>query len=190
MKVSLVSLHTSPLEVPGSGDAGGLNVVVDAAAHALVGLGHEVAVFTRASVAAPAGSEGTTNGVTVVALDAGDPALPKSDLPGVLPDFAQGLAAHPFVRASSVIHAHYWLSASAARPVASKLGVPLFTTFHTVAAQKNAHGGSAPEPALRLREEKSLAHESVIIAGSSSELDGISRGYGTPSVGSHIVTPG
>ncbi|MGI3783969.1 MAG: glycosyltransferase family 1 protein, partial [Janthinobacterium lividum] len=44
----MISLHTSPLAVPGVGDAGGLNVYVAEVARRLGERGLHVDVFTRA----------------------------------------------------------------------------------------------------------------------------------------------
>jgi D-inositol-3-phosphate glycosyltransferase len=47
VRIGLVSLHTSPLDTPGRGDAGGMNVVVRALADELARAGHRVEVLTR-----------------------------------------------------------------------------------------------------------------------------------------------
>jgi D-inositol-3-phosphate glycosyltransferase len=41
-RVAMLSVHTSPLEQPGTGDAGGMNVYVVEVAHQLAKLGVEV----------------------------------------------------------------------------------------------------------------------------------------------------
>ncbi len=47
-RIATVSVHTSPLEQPGTGDAGGLNVYVVEVARRLADRGVEVDIFTRA----------------------------------------------------------------------------------------------------------------------------------------------
>ena len=47
-RVATISVHTSPLEQPGTGDAGGLNVYVVEVARLLAARGVEVDIFTRA----------------------------------------------------------------------------------------------------------------------------------------------
>ena len=47
LKLLFVSMHTSPAEAPGAGDAGGMNVVESAQARALADLGHTVELVTR-----------------------------------------------------------------------------------------------------------------------------------------------
>ena len=47
-RIATISLHTSPLDQPGTGDAGGLNVYVVEVARQLARRGMEVEIFTRA----------------------------------------------------------------------------------------------------------------------------------------------
>ena len=76
MRLGLVSLHTSPLDSPGSKDAGGMNVVEVHQATALADRGHQVELVTRRDN--PDLPELTTihPGVVVRHLDAG-PAEPR-----------------------------------------------------------------------------------------------------------------
>ncbi|WP_278258743.1 glycosyltransferase [Nocardioides convexus] len=48
-RVAMISLHTSPLDQPGTGDAGGMNVYVVEVARRLGACGIDVDVFTRAT---------------------------------------------------------------------------------------------------------------------------------------------
>ncbi len=47
-RIATLSVHTSPLDQPGTGDAGGLNVYVVEVAKRLAARGTEVEIFTRA----------------------------------------------------------------------------------------------------------------------------------------------
>ncbi|MFT3833153.1 MAG: hypothetical protein QM711_07505 [Micropruina sp.] len=49
LRIAFVSMHTSPADLPGSGDAGGMNVVEYHQAFALARLGHRVDLITRRS---------------------------------------------------------------------------------------------------------------------------------------------
>lgn len=209
MRIALVSMHTSPAAVPGSGDAGGMNVVVAAAAAALAARGHDVTVVTRASTGvaagelafpAAAGASGdcSTAGSTgsapqppprLLALAAGPAALRKGELPDVIPEFAEGLRA---LGRFDAVHAHYWLSGVAARAAFGGMGPSTAVTFHTLASQKNARlaPGDAPEPEIRLAAERELAAESFVIAGSQSELGGVAAIAGSTPVGTAVVHPG
>ena len=48
-RVAMISLHTSPLDQPGTGDAGGMNVYVVQTALRMARRGIEVEIFTRAT---------------------------------------------------------------------------------------------------------------------------------------------
>ena len=48
-RIAMVSLHTSPLDQPGTGDAGGMNVYVIELSRRLAAQGIAVDVFTRAT---------------------------------------------------------------------------------------------------------------------------------------------
>ena len=48
-RLAVISLHTSPLDQPGTGDAGGMNVYIVEVARRLAQAGVEVEVFTRAT---------------------------------------------------------------------------------------------------------------------------------------------
>ena len=48
-RLAMISLHTSPLDQPGTGDAGGMNVYVIELAKRLAARGIEVDIFTRAT---------------------------------------------------------------------------------------------------------------------------------------------
>src|SRR2546423_15202834 len=48
-RVATISVHTSPLDQPGTGDAGGMNVYIVELARRLAVSGTEVGIFTRAT---------------------------------------------------------------------------------------------------------------------------------------------
>lgn len=48
-RVAMLSVHTSPLHQPGTGDAGGMNVYIVELAKRLAAIGIEVEIFTRAT---------------------------------------------------------------------------------------------------------------------------------------------
>ena len=87
-RIATISVHTSPLEQPGTGDAGGLNVYVVEVAKRLAGRGVEVEIFTRAvSPDAPPVAE-LVPGVLVRHVPAGPfEELDKADLPAQLCQF-------------------------------------------------------------------------------------------------------
>lgn len=192
LRIAMVSMHTSPADRPGKGDAGGLNVVVLEAARALARRGHRVDLFTR-SAGAPH-SESIAPGVTLYALETGGGIVRKHDLPNLADAFGEQLqrAALAARTPYDVVHAHYWLSGLAALPVSLALGVPLVQTFHTLAAAKNAAlaDGERPEPERRVRTESYLAHEAdAVVAVSRSEVDALCDAVGAPAERVWLVPP-
>jgi D-inositol-3-phosphate glycosyltransferase len=161
-RVGLISVHTSPLDQPGTGDGGGLNVYVREVARRMAARGVEVEVFTRRVDPGQPASVELAPGATVHHLDVG-PAAPvaKEDMTQLLCPFELALAAHPALEGLDVLHAHYWLSGWVGRRVARRTGIPLVQTFHTLAALKNATlaPGDRPEGMLRLVAEAEVARD-------------------------------
>ena len=153
-------MHTSPLDQPGTGDGGGLNVYVREVARRMAARGVAVDVFTRRTDPAQPATVALAPGADVHHLEAGPVApVPKEDLAAHLCAFELALAAHPRLAGLDVLHAHYWLSGWVGRRLARRTGVPLVQTFHTLAALKNATlaPGDRPEGALRLAVEAEVA---------------------------------
>lgn len=189
----MVSMHTSPTAVAGSGDAGGMNVAVLAIAKGLASRGVQVDLLTRAS-ASPSVTE-VSDGVTLRELAAGPAAvLPKSALPAVADEFGEAVAA--LARSGGgydLIHAHYWLSGLATLPVALEQGIPLVQSFHTIAAMKNRAlaPGQEPEPELRVRSEMYLANQAAaIVAGSAAVVENLIDDVRAPADRIWVIPPG
>jgi len=192
VRIGLVSLHTSPLETPGRGDAGGMNVVVRALADELARGGHRVEVLTRAASARDIGRvEVLESGASVRFLTAGDPApMAKEDLPGITGDFGRMVCELPRF---DVLHSHYWLSGRAALPAARETGAAHVLSLHTVAVVKNARlaTGDTPEPQLRLDAERMLSCRSdAVVASTRSERDAIVAAYGARPSAVEVIPPG
>ncbi len=84
-RVAMLSAHTSPLDQPGTGDAGGMNVYVIELARRLARQGIEVDVFTRATSSALPPVVEAADGVLVRHVHAGPyEGLAKDALPGQL----------------------------------------------------------------------------------------------------------
>ena len=87
-RVATISVHTSPLEQPGTGDAGGLNVYVVEVAKLLAAKGVEVDIFTRAATRDQPPVVELAPGVLVKHIVAGPfEDLDKTALPGQLCEF-------------------------------------------------------------------------------------------------------
>lgn len=166
-RVGMVSVHTSPLDQPGIGDGGGLNVYVLQTARRLTARGIEVDVFTRRSDPRAAASEQLADGLWLHRIDAGDPGpMPKTDVASNLCAFTLGMERHPAAGQVDVLHAHYWLSGWVARRLRPTWQVPVVVTYHTLGELKNRTlaPGDVPEPPLRLVAERRIATDADRIA--------------------------
>ena len=175
-RVAMVAVHTSPLDPPGSGDAGGLNVYVVETAKRLATRGVEVEIFTRATSGDLPPTVELAPGVLVHHVVAGPfEGLAKNDLPAQLCAFTAAVqraeARHPggwF----DVVHSHYWLSGQVGWLVRERWGVPLVHSAHTLAKVKNAAvaEGDALEPMARvIGEEQVVAEADVLVAPTAVE---------------------
>ncbi len=196
-RIATVSVHTSPLEQPGTGDAGGLNVYVVEVAKRLAERGVEVDIFTRAvSRDQPQVAE-LAPGVLVRHLAAGPfEDLDKSDLPGQLCQFTFELlrteAAHAPGR-YDLVHGHYWLSGQVGAVAKERWGVPLIQSMHTLGKVKNAAlaAGDAAEPEVRLRgEAEVVAAADRLVANTDDEARQLIHHYAADPARVTTINPG
>ncbi|QFG69543.1 D-inositol-3-phosphate glycosyltransferase [Ornithinimicrobium pratense] len=200
VRVLMVSLHTSPLLTPGTGDAGGLNVYVLQTALHLARRGVAVDVATRATAPEEVGTVRPAPGVEVHHLPAGPLApVPKQDLSAHVDAFAEELAP---LRArvaadGGVVHSHYWLSGAAALRAAELTAVerrpPLVHTMHTMARVKNQRlaQGERPEPAARVRgEDELVTRADLLVVNTADERDALVALHGADPGRVRIVPPG
>lgn len=161
----MLSVHTSPLDQPGAGDAGGMNVYVVELARRLAERGVEVDVFTRATSSRLPPVAQVAPGVTVRNVVAGPfENVDKGELSSHLCDFATGVLR---VEAASepgrydLIHSHYWLSGQVGWLATERWDVPLVHSMHTMAKVKNLSlaDGDSPEPQSRM-----IGEEQVVTA--------------------------
>ena len=189
-RLALLSLHSSPLAQPGTGDSGGMNVYVRELAAALAQAGVECVVYTRRSEARAADVVAVEPGFEVVHVTAGPPDLPKEDLPAVIAEFADGvrrqLTTH---RPADIIHANYWLSGVAAHQLKHELDLPLVSTFHTLARVKSDAGD--PEPHDRVQAEAGvIGCSDAVLASCETERTQLVELYDAPADRVEIVPPG
>jgi len=196
-RVATVSVHTSPLEQPGTGDAGGLNVYVVEVAKRLAERGVEVDIFSRAvSRDQPQVAE-LAPGVLVRHLPAGPfEDLDKSELPGQLCQFTFELlrteAAHAPGR-YDLVHGHYWLSGQVGAVAKERWGVPLVQSMHTLGKVKNAAlaRGDAAEPEVRLRgEAEVVATADRLVANTDAEAEQLICQYDADPARVTTINPG
>lgn len=190
MRVAMISLHTSPLVQAGSGDAGGMNVYVRELSAALAQAGVTTTVYTRTWQPGLPERVAVEPGFDVVHIDAGAPDLPKEDLPSIVDEFTDGLMAH-FARTETpdVVHANYWLSGQSGHRIKHELGLPLVTTFHTLARVKAAAGDSEPL-SRELAESSIIGCADAICASCTEEESQLRHLYGDPPGRIEIVAPG
>ena len=181
-RVAVLSVHTSPLDRPGAGDGGGLNVYVREISTRLADRGVHVDVFTRRSDPAQPDAVEIADGVVVHHIDAG-PARPvsKAEVANHLCAFVLACQHHPTAGTHDVLHAHYWLSGWVARRLAPRWGTPFVQTFHTLGVLKNATlaPSDTPEPALRLVAEHRVAEDADrVLVLTCGEARLLHRAYG------------
>ena len=186
----MISLHTSPLLQPGSGDSGGMNVYVREVVSALAQAGVECTTYTRAD----------RPGLPPRGRRRAGP--PRRAHPGRVrttcrrrrwptsstrspPACSTTSAAGPGV---DVVHGNYWLSGVVGHRLKHDLDVPFVSTFHTLARVK-AEGGDL-EPAWRDRAEAEVIGCSDAICVSCPEEERqFRRLYGDPAGRIEIVPP-
>ncbi len=187
--VAVLSLHTSPLAQPGTGDGGGMNVYVRELVSALASSGVRTRVYVRRwSDDLPKRVRVEPN-FEVVHVPAGPTDLAKEDLPSVVSEFADWVGDDLEHDPADVIHANYWLSGVAGLQVKERLSIPLVTTFHTLARVKAELGD--PEPESRARAEAAvMACAEVVVSNCDAETEQLRRHYGADPHRIRVVTPG
>ena len=196
-RVCLLSVHTSPLEQPGTGDAGGMNVYVVQTALGMARRGIEVEIFTRATSSEQPPVTEAAPGVLVRHVVAGPfEGLGKDDLPSQLCAFTAAV-----LRAEArhepgwydVVHSHYWLSGQVGWLARDRWGVPLVHTAHTLARVKNAAlaAGDPPEPVVRvIGEDQVVAEADRLVCNTPAEARELVTLYGADPGRIVTVPPG
>lgn len=196
-RVAMLSAHTSPLEQPGSGDAGGMNVYVLELSRRLAARGVEVEVFTRATSRHLPPAVEASPGVVVRHVTAGPfEGLTKDDLPSQLCGFVRDVlraeveqGPHHF----DLVHSHYWLSGQVGTVAAERWAVPLVHTMHTMAKVKNAHlaEGDRAEPIGRVvGEEEIVRLADRLVANTEEERRELLDLYAADPARVDVVHPG
>jgi len=196
-RVAMLSVHTSPLEQPGTGDAGGLNVYVLEVSKRLAQRGIEVEIFTRMTDGRLPMQSEIAPGVRVRNVIAGPfEGLGKADLPGQLCAFAQGVMRAEAARPEGwydLVHSHYWLSGQVGWLAADRWRVPLVHTMHTMARVKNARlaEGDTPEPPGReIGEAQVVEAADRLVANTLGEADELVDFYDAHPGKVRVVSPG
>lgn len=189
-RVAVLSVHTSPLELPGEGDAGGMNVYIREVAAEMARRGVQSDIFTRRTDPGEPGVVEAAPGVRVFSVRAG-PQRPvhKDLLPRLMRRFADQVAE---VGPYDVVHAHYWLSGVAGVALKQAWGAPLVVSFHTLARVKDAAArGETAEPPFRRRgEARVVAAADRIIAPTEIERAQLVELYDARPDSVRVVPPG
>jgi D-inositol-3-phosphate glycosyltransferase len=196
-RLAMISLHTSPLDQPGTGDAGGMNVYVTELARRLAQRDVEVDIYTRATVSSQPADVPIAPGVRVKHIVAGPfEGLAKNDLPGQLCVFAREVLrteAQFDVGHYDAVHSHYWLSGQVGALARDRWGVPLVHSMHTMAKVKNdlLAEGDTPEPQVRvIGEEQVVAAADMLIANTDEEAKDLVNSYDADPARVEVVHPG
>lgn len=191
LSIAVVALHTSPFSAPGSGDVGGMNVLVRATAERMASEGHRVQVITRRFTPDLPAVSTRPSGVVLRLVDAGPATLrPKAEQEAFVAAFHTGLDAVDHV---DVVHSHHWLAGMAGLPFARDRHVPHVQSFHSIAAHpaSDLSEGERPESAGRLAGEEYLAGCSdAIVAVSHAEERTILERLHADAGRVHVVLPG
>jgi D-inositol-3-phosphate glycosyltransferase len=196
-RVAMISLHTSPLDQPGTGDAGGMNVYVMELSKRLAQRGVEVDIFTRATSSELPTVVEAAPGVLVRNIHAGPfEGLTKAELPGQMCVFAREVlraeASQPLGHYSA-LHSHYWLSGQVGALARDRWAVPLVHSMHTMAKVKNdaLAEGDIPEPAARIiGEEQVVEAADILIANTDTEAKQLINLYDACASRVEVIHPG
>lgn len=196
-RIATLSVHTSPIDQPGTGDAGGMNVYIVEVARRLADAGVEVEIFTRATASDLPSVVEMAPGVRVRHIIAGPfEGLEKEELPAQLCAFTTGVLRAEAACAPGfydLIHSHYWLSGQVGWLAKERWGVPLVHTAHTLAKVKNSQlaSGDRPEPKARMiGEEQVVAEADRLVVNTGVEARDLIDRYGADPGRVTVVEPG
>lgn len=196
-RIAILSVHTSPLHQPGTGDSGGMNVYIAETSKRLAQRGIEVEIFTRAT--SPKDEERTelAPGVIVRHIPAGPfEGLRKEDLPAQLCAVTAGVLRAEATKREGfydLLHSHYWLSGQVGWIAQERWGVPLVHTMHTMARVKNRNlaDGDIPEPTIReIGEEQVVQTADRLVANTQTEAQELIELYDADPARVRVVHPG
>jgi D-inositol-3-phosphate glycosyltransferase len=192
-RIAVLMVHTSPLEQPGIGDAGGMNIYVVESAQRMAAMGVTVDIFTRRTHADELEIVEISPGVRVRYFDCGHGTLTKEQLPAHIAGLSKEFLRIVKDENYDVIHSHYWISGKVAMPAAKQLGIPLVHTMHTMARVKNLNlaEGETPEPMIRVQgETQVVAAAQSLVANTDAEAASLVSLYDACPDTVHVVAPG
>lgn len=199
-RLAVLSLHTSPLSQPGTGDSGGMNVYVRELSTALARAGVACDVYTRRDRSGLPATVFVEPGFAVHHITAGPAAsVPKERLQDHVEEFTEGVLAHlsgavpraegpgmdgfgPLDEGPSAVHANYWLSGLAGHTLKHRLDLPLISTFHTLDRVKATASAEEVEAFEGIRRAEAEAQvigcSDALLASCDVEADQLVELYG------------
>ena len=186
-------VHTSPLDQPGAGDAGGMNIYVVESAERMAAMGVSVDIFTRRHSPNLPDIVELSPGVRVRHLNIGAYNATKEELPALIPNLSDAFSEVLEGEKYDVIHSHYWISGKVGMQTAKKFGIPLAHTMHTMARVKNMNlaEGERPEPMIRVQgETQVVAAANALIANTDAEAASLVSLYEACPDNVSVVSPG
>jgi D-inositol-3-phosphate glycosyltransferase len=192
-RIATLMVHTSPLDQPGAGDAGGMNIYVVESAERMAAMGVSVDIFTRRHSPDLPDIVELSPGVRVRHLNIGANTATKEELPALIPNLSDAFSKILEDEKHDVLHSHYWISGKVAMPAAKKFGIPLAHTMHTMARVKNMNlaEGERPEPMIRVQgETQVVAAADALIANTDAEAASLVSLYEACPDNVSVVSPG
>ena len=181
-RLAFLSLHSSPLAVPGTTKAGGMNVYIRELTQRLGASGRQVEIFTRRDAPDAPETVDLSPNVRVVNVPAGPP-RPLSAMEALewVPQFSVSVQATAQLHdwTYDLIHSHYWLSGLAGITLADAWQRPHVSMFHTLGEIKNRARRSEREPLQRLEAERRVVQQADrVICATTHERDFLVEYYG------------
>lgn len=191
--IAVISVHTSPLALPGTRDNGGMNVYIRELSREMGNRGHTMDIFTRRVDSDSPQVFRLDERTRVVQIEAGPLDASKRSLKRYLPEFIDGVL--EFQRRDGqqydLVHSHYWLSGQVGRRLKEEWGTPHVVMFHTLGEAKNRHHLEEREPKYRIEAEGEIAQAADrVICASEGECELLSQVYATPSSRISVVPCG
>lgn len=203
--VGYLSYHTSPLLMPGSGDAGGMNVYINDLAGEMARRGVMVDVYTRKDHPGLPTEIQVSERYRVIHIEAGPmERLPIGDLVQWVDEFARAAVEYSREKKRSydLLHSHYWLSGRIGLEMKAELGIPLANSFHTLGRVKdlNRRADVPRSSDERIQAEFAvIAGSDCVIASTPAEARDLLEHYGAdptrlcmnpPGISHEIFHPG
>ncbi len=194
--VAYIAMHTSPLNQPGVGDAGGMNVYLDRLSRTMADKAVDITVFTRRVDADTPTVTEVRDRYRVVQIEAGPVArIPIPAMRIHAGEFATRV--EHWVRSQEIsldiVHSHYWLSGRCGVRLKDSLGIPLANSFHTLGKVKDAARTQRETPSSAdrlLTEQEVIARSDCVIASTPYEFDDLLEHYGASPERLCVSPPG